>query len=402
MIHRYSPRVLWTRLKVIASLAGLLLFLFSCEQNPAFPFIPGQAWSFETITIDNLAVTPLHKAPSHGTSLTLYTGPIADPEPREAGILIKFAGLETTKLKNIEAARLVLFRRTFIDSTADPAVSFDFYIVEAQDTAWTEADTGLTIDDFAQRTFFATAQLSEDSVYVYGADSVDIAYPEHLEIPIDTLLLRQWSTGLLANNGFLVLVNGGDQLVSFHSRNAVLSPYLALDLHETTSAGDDTIVTEFHLVSADMSIYPVPVQDLPSDPIQLNHSKGLGGLIDSLAIAPSRPIAGGRLILHTHADSPPLAADQMNINLLWRTDSADEGDIMASTVFQDGSDSLVMNLGAVLLDYVNDLDFYGLELIVNPQYHDFDQLSFWGSEAADSLRPRLEIIYSVPYGQVGE
>ena len=75
---------------------------------------------------------------------------------------------------------------------------------------------------------------------------------------------------------------------------------------------------------------------------------------------------------------------------------------MASTVFQDGSDSLIMNLRAVLLDYVNGRDFYGLELIVNPQYYDFDQLSFWGPAAADSLRPRLEIIYSVPYGQVGE
>ena len=402
MIYRYSSRVLWTRFTVSALLAGLVLSLLSCEQNPAIPFIPGQTWILKPTIIDDVPVSPLTRTPSNGNSLTLYAGVIADPEPREAGILLKFAGLNTIRLDNMVSARLVMFRRTFADSTDDPGASFDFYIVEAPDTAWTESDTGLTVADFSQRTLHATTQLSEDSVFVYGADTVDIAYPEHLEIPVDTLLLRQWSTGLVANNGFLVLMNGGDQLVSFHARTATLSPYLALALHDTTSAGAETTFTEIRLPSADLSIYPVPVQGVPSGQpfILINHSKSLGGLIDSLDIDTSQPIVGGRLILHTHADSTRLAADQMKINLLWRTDdTSEEGDLIGSTVFQAGSDSLIVNVGAVLLDYVNGRDFHGLELVVNPQYHDFDQFSFWGPETAGSLRPRLEIIYSFPYGE---
>ncbi len=408
MTQHDSSRAPWARRMIITSAAGLVLICSGCEQNPLLPLLPGSTWTFEKVVITDLAVTSLTRTPDNGSSLTLYAGVIADPELREAGILIKFAGLDTTELNNMEGARLVLFRRTFADSTADPVTSFDFYIVEASDTAWTESDTGLTIDNFSQRTLYATTQMTEDSVFAFSADTLDITYPEHLEIPVDTLLLRQWSTGLVANNGFLVLMNGGDLLLSFHAHGAFLSPYLALDLHDTTSAGADTTITEIHPMSADLSIYPVPVQGVPgSQPlIQLNHSKGLRSLIDfsdSLAVDPTRPIAGGRLILHTQTDSTRLAADQMKIDLWWRSEASDEGELMASTVFQAGSDSLIMNVEAVLLDYVNGRDFYGLELVVNPQHHDFDQLSFWGRDApADSLSPRLEFLYSLPYNQVGE
>ncbi|MCH7520858.1 MAG: hypothetical protein IIB42_04030, partial [Candidatus Marinimicrobia bacterium] len=90
-----------------------MLLLLSCEQNPALPLSPSQPWSFKSIIIDDFAVAPLTRTPSHANSLTLYAGVIADPESRETGILIKFAGLDTTRLNNMKEARLVLFRRAF-------------------------------------------------------------------------------------------------------------------------------------------------------------------------------------------------------------------------------------------------------------------------------------------------
>ena len=400
MTQQISSRPLRARRTIVTLAAGLVLIFSSCEQNPAIPLSPGQPWSFELASIDSLVVTPIARRPSYGNSRTLFAGVVPDPEPRETGILLKFAGLDTARLNNMEGARLVLFRRAFTDSTPDPMATFDFYVVEALDTSWTESDTGLTINDFPLSPAYATTQLTEDSVFIFTADTLVKDTPEHLKIPVDTLLLRQWSTGLLANNGFLVLMNGGDRVIGFHARNTPLFPYLAIDLHDTTSAGVDTTIIEYRSPTADLSIYPVPAQGGDRSLIQLNHSKGLGLFIDSLIIVTNNPIVGGRLILHTQADAPQLVADQMKIDLLWHTDSLGVGDRMASAVFQAGSDSLIMNVGAVVLRYANGFDLYGLELVVDPQHNDFDNLSFWGSAAADKLmKPRLEIISSFPYGE---
>lgn len=412
MIHRYSLRVPWTRPTVIASVAGLVLSLFSCEQNPLLSVLPGSPWTFEAVDIPGLAFTPLIRTPSHGTSLTLYAGPIADLELRgEAGILLKVSNsnLDSTLLANLEAAHLILIRRTFgADTLPKPAVLFTLSVIKAAETLWTEVDTGLTIaTDFPDEVLTprGDSTMVQDSVQVFTGVTVDSMakqYREHLVLRVNPQVLSDWRTEGLTNNGFLIQVSGEEELVGFHSREALSAPYLAIAFHDTTSTGADTVKTRYLRMQADMSVYHTPVQDLPSDQIQLNHSKGLGGFIDSLDFDPLHPIVGGRLILHTHADAILLAADQMQIDLFRRTDPSEEAVRMASAVFQDGSDSLIMNLGAVWLGYVNGGDFYGLELVVDPQYYDFDQLSFWGPEAADSLRPRLEIIYSVPYGQVGE
>ncbi|MCH7858519.1 MAG: hypothetical protein IID14_02340 [Candidatus Marinimicrobia bacterium] len=410
MIHRYSFCVPWIRTTVIASVASLVLVLLGCEQNPALPLSPSQPWSFKSIIIDDFAVAPLTRTPSHGNSLTLYAGVIADPEFREAGILIKVSNssLDSTLLANLEAAHLILIRRTFgADTLPKPAVLFTLSVIETAETLWTEVDTGLTIvTDFPDEVLTpkGDSTMVQDSVQVFtGVTVASMAkqYREHLVLRVNPQVLSDWRTEGLTNNGFLIQVSGEEELVGFHSREALSAPYLAIAFHDTTSTGADTVKTRYLRMQADMSVYHTPVQDFPSDQpfIQLNHSKGLGVFIDSLTIVTNNPIVGGRLILHTQADAPQLVADQMKIDLLWHTDSLGVGDRMASAVFQAGSDSLIMNVGAVVLRYVNGFDLYGLELVVDPQHNDFDNLSFWGSDADKLLRPRLEIISSFPYGE---
>ncbi len=409
MIRRSLSHIRWVWLASVASTAGLLLILSRCEQNPIITELPGSRWEISdtSYSVDN---TVFIRTPGHGSSLTLYAGPI-DEQDREAGILIKFPSVDTSQFSNLKAATLFLFRRTFADEPPEHEADFTLYVVETpggeSDTIWAESDTGLTLADFLDTTSHATVPMiaATATVFVGGVDSDSVL--EHLAFPIDTLLLRQWAEGSKANNGFLLRRENPGTLVGFHSSDIYdlsyshdLSPYLVLTFTNTTDA-------KYSWPAGDLSIYDASQPDNFEGLLHLNHSSGVRSHIDFPNPDTTSIITGGRLTLYLNdeVEVSPIVADQVDIQVLRRARPLAQGDstevLISRVIYQGASNSLVLKLGGFLSGvatgaYKN----YGLDLVVIPNNHDFDHLVFWGSSAPDGLKPCLDVVYGSPYTEV--
>ena len=362
----------------------------------------------EDTSISTMLDTVLIRTPTHRYSHTLYAGLTDEPVARESGILIKFASVDTSQLADLQAAKLVLFRRTFADEPPELETNFDLYVIDEPDTAWAESDTGLTLTDFPNLVFHADSSMIIDTVAVLVGDTV----LEHLAFPVDTLLLRQWAGGSMANNGFLIRQESGGALVGFYSWESYdLSPYLALTIADTTSTGADTTIIYYDPPTEDLSIYPsLPDNSIYSDSLlHLDYSSGVRSHVD---FAPyfdpdtTSIIAGARLVLHVNHGASQILADRVDLQVLRRAKPLAQGDstevLISSVIYQKGSDNLVLKLGGFLSSVIAGVyENFGLDLVVIPSNHDFDHLVFWGASAPDSLkRPRLEIIYSSLYKEV--
>ncbi len=419
MIRPTLPHIQWIGFLTIALATGLLLILSRCENHPIIAPFPGSQWTFQDTVIFTMDDSSFARTPSHGGSHTLYTGLIDEdePAPRESGILVKFASVDSSRLANFRSARLVLFRRTFGDEPLEPEVSFALYTIDEPDTTWAESDTaGHTIMDSLVTGLKGTACMSRDSIAIPSGDSTIIRTDlEYLEFEVNSTTLSEWREGQVANNGFLIRQEDQGALVGFHSGESNgISPFLALTITDTASTEGDT--TYYKWSTADLSIYPSPNLDFdPTDSdslLHLDYSSGLRSHIyfsdpDTYFSDPDTTgiIAGARLVLHVNrdVDVPPIVADSVDIQVLRRAKPLAEGDstevLISSVIYQKGSDNLVLKLGGFLSGvtagaYKN----YGLDLVVKPNNHDFDHLVFWGACASDSLkRPRLEVIYGLPY-----
>ena len=385
-----------------------MLTLSRCEQNPIIATLPGSQWAFSD-TFFAVVDTVLVRTPSHGTSLTLYTG-LTDEQDGESGILIKFASVDTSRLPDLQAATLYFFRRTFADESPDLETRFDLYVIDEPDTIWAESDTGLTLKDFPNLTFHADSSMAVNPATVIIGGVASDSVLEHLAFPVNTDTLRQWALGHAANNGFLIRQEGQGRLIGFHSGESYdLSPYLALTFADTTSTGADTTITLYYPPTGDLSIYPPnPDNSIYSDgSLHLDHSSGIRSHLD---FAPyydpdtTRIFAGARLVLYTDESSFPLLADSMDIQVLRRVRPLAEGDstevLINKLTCSKESDRLVLNLESFVTGLVVGIKNYGLDLLVIPYNHDFDHLVFCGSSAPDSLKPRLEVTYSRLYKEV--
>lgn len=397
---------------------GASILMNSCEQNPIVADHPGSEWNLR-VDMNAMRDSVLHRTPVHGSSQTLYAGH-ADEGSREAGILIKFALIDTTTLPRFKYARLVLFRRRFSDNEPVSNSPFSLSIIESDTTQWSESDTGLTVGDMGDLAVISpynTGLLQTDSVTTFPAGVSTTSYVEHLAFGLDSLLLRRWATGDLANNGFLLKREDGGSLVGFYTRDDLeFSPYIAIGLHDTSSGKEiDTNIVHYRRPTADLSIYPtlveisaLPEEDLDDGMIRLDHSNGLIGHLNfSEFLNPDTTsmVAGAELILHTNEALRPMLAGAFEILVARHAESLAEGDSAIilhdyDIVYTAGDDSLVIDLRDYLRRIVaGSIGNHGLRISVLPEWHDFDQLIIWGSQAPADLRPRLEVTYATPFDE---
>ncbi len=419
MIRPTLPHIQWIGLLTIALATGLLLTLSRCEQNPIIDF-PGSQWELSD-TSYSVVDTVLVRTPRHGGSHTLYTGLIDEdePAPRESGILVKFASVDSSRLANFRSARLVLFRRTFGNEPLDPEVSFALYTIDEPDTIWTEADTaGHTEMESLVTEPKGTAYMSTVRITIPSGDTtLSRTDLEYLEFEVDSTTLSEWREGEVANNGFLIRQGSLSDMVGFHSSESNgISPFLALTITDPTSTEGDT--TYYKWSTADLSVYPWPNPNFGSTDsdslLHLDYSSGLRSHIYFSDPDTTGIIAGARLVLHVNHDVSPIVADQMDIQVLRRAEPIEEGDSTVAVFgakYIKGVDSLIVigsydlqeiQLRDILTGYARrTITNYGLDLVVIPNNHDFDHLVFWGTCASDSLkRPRLDVIYGSPYARV--
>ncbi len=350
------------------------------------------------------------RMPRHGGSHTLYVGYTQD-QAREARTLLKFAELDSSDRANLVGARLVLFRRTFNGDQLDNSSLFALHTIDAPDSIWTESDTGLTLEHFPDTTGVSMAFMKTNAVPAFDeGDTLVYTNREHLRFQLDRQVFQDWSSDNKA--GFLITLPVGVGLFTFYARSEAWSPYLELELSDTTVYRHPT---------ADLSIYPWPNPDFGSTDsdslLHLDHSSGLRSHVDlgpDFQIDTTRIIAGARLVLHVNHDVSPIVADQMDIQVLRRAEPIDEGDSTVAVFgakYIKGVDSLIVigsydlqeiQLRDILIDYASrTITNYGLDLVVIPKHHDFDHLVFWGASASDSLkRPRLDVVYGFPYAEV--
>ena len=295
----------------------------------------------------------------------------------------------------------------------NPFLEFSLSVVESplNDTIWTESDTAghIEMETLVTRPM-GTASMSTDSVAVPTSNTLASIQTdlEYLAFSIDSTTLSRWREGEVANNGFLVNQENPSELIGFHSRNGYkLYPYLALAFFDTASTGGgDTTDTYYYKPDEDISIYSSNRENpvYYDGALHLNHSNGIQAHIEldtDFRIDTTSIVLGGRMILYTKQS---IIADQVDIKILHRLQSLGDGDSTAlySTVtYTKGSDSLSISIFDYLLKLaVDNYDNYGLDLVVRPYNHDFDHLVFWGSEAEDALKPRVEIDYGNLYKEV--
>ncbi len=412
MIRRSLSPIRWAWLIPVASAAGLLLILNRCEQNPIIADLPGSGGVLEGTTISTMLDTVFVRTPSHGGSLTLYAGFTQDPF-RESGILMRFAGIDSSDLTNALEGRIILFRRLFGDALPDPTQSFALKAVDTLDTIWSESDTGLTVASFSHLEPIDVGFMVEDSILAYDGNtstSMSRVHMEHLIFEVDTLFLRGWHAGEKASNGFLLQLVGEGGLFSFHSRQAIFTPYLAVDIHDTTSSGEDTIRTTFLKATEDLSIFRSDASTAPSNGdgklLHVNHSEGFRSHLGSIGVDSTSMVASARLILHVESAASRVSAGQVALRILqrgtpWGQEDSTVAYVEATYTDPVGSDSLVLYLRDIVAAFANrPSENHGLDIVVRPRHNDFDHLYFWGPDTSESLRPRLEIIYSRPYEEV--
>jgi hypothetical protein len=395
---------------------GLILLVSQCEQNPIIASLPGSEWQLHTDIVQTMQDSVLYRIPVHGTSQTLYAGSTDDGQ-RESGILIKFAPIDTTVLPRFKYARMILFRKPFSDVEPVTGSQFSLSIIESDTTIWSEIDTGLTVEDMTEEPVYGTAtmQISPATTFPNGiATEGDV---EHVAFELDSLLLRQWTTGALANNGVLVRREDAGELVGFHARgNVEYSPYIALGLQDTSASNNpDTSIVQYHRPTEDLSIYPtltdiagMAANDIEDGMIHLDHSNGLIGHLDfSDFFEPETTsmVAGAQLVLYTNETERPLLANAVEILVARHAESLVEGDssiiLLDDILYTTGDDSLVLSLGGYLTGIVaGSIHNYGLRISVLPRRHDFDHLVLWGSQAPEGLKPRLEVTYATPFHEV--
>ncbi len=400
------------------SLAVALILLFSrCDKNPVITSIPADQVDFQRIqyavndTTFSRAVTP-------GSSYTLYAGLIDQERTEESSILIKFADVDSTQLAKLQSAQLFLFRNTVGEDTLpNPDLEFSVSIVEspANDTIWTESDTAGHVESVSLvATRMGTAYLSTDSVAVpTSGTATNIRTDlEYLAFSVDSTTLSSWREGEVANNGFLIQQENPSELIGFHSRNGdELYPCLAVTFLDTSSTGaEDTTVTHYYRSDEDLSIYPSHRENpvYYDGALHLDHSNGIRAHIelDTNNIDTTSFILGARLILHVNLSESSIVADQVNIEILRRKQSLNTVDstefkLLNTVTYTRGTDSLSFSIYDYLLELaVGAYSNYGLDLVVLPHNHDFDHLVFWGSEAGDALKPRLEVDYGSFYKEM--
>ncbi|MFC1484695.1 hypothetical protein ACFL6Q_06595 [Candidatus Neomarinimicrobiota bacterium] len=392
---------------------GLLFLVNQCEQNPIIASLPGSEWQLHTDLVQTMKDSVLYRTPVHGTSQTLYAGSTDDGQ-RESGILIKFAKIDTAVLPQFKYARLLLFRRPFSDVEPVPSSQFSLSIIESDTVIWSESDTGLTVEDITDVRLYGTAPVQISPATTFPEGIATEGNVEHLAFDLDSLLLRQWATGALANNGFLIQGEDAGEMVGFYARgNVEYSPYIALGLHDTsTSQEPDTNIVRYHGPIQDLSIYPtltaiagMAANDIADGMIHLDHSNGLIGHLDfsdSFDPETNSMVAGAQLVLHTNEAQQPLQANAIELLVARHAESLVEGDssiiLLNDILYTTGDDSLVLSLGGYLTGLVaGSLHNYGLRISVLPRRHDFDHLVLWGSQAPVGLRPRLEVTYATPF-----
>ncbi|MCK4579432.1 MAG: hypothetical protein KAU50_11635 [Candidatus Marinimicrobia bacterium] len=374
---------------------------------------PENRWDLIYERYYSLTVSDYQHTPAHGGSYTLYVGRIDGDAAREAGILIRFPDAQTDSslIANYESAYLYLFVDDLSGIETDTNAIFSVSQINAvADSVWTEGDTALTISDFADTSFISDTSLVIGDALVYTSfSSIDTANVGHLALPVSQAAMEPIHSGVITNNGYLITRADGGSVASFTSSELVRTPYLVLNYTDTTDTGGVTTKTVYYRAADDLSIYPpsTNIDTTPGGSHRLNFSDGQRLHIDlnhTFGGAEQLPVAGAKLILFVDRDNSTLNGSAMEIHVPARVvegSSADSLKIWQSlpSRYDSDVDSLTINLNVLLDGYINGtLVNHGIDLVVRPSNNDLDDLYLWGHGTSDSvLKPRLEIIYGVPY-----
>ncbi len=388
------------------------IVFMACEQKPLIVSFDDSEWQLleRSYTIQSDSDTAFVAPPIHALSWSLYAGYTADTLGvlnRESAILMRFTIADTAKFARRSGAKIRLFHRAWDE---DPVIqTFDLYgiVFDTVSTQWNENKIGWTLDDSLTNitNYISSAEIQASSVQVYGeGDSLSEETVEFLEFSIDSL----------STEGYIIEMASISHQATFYSRHDIRKPYLMVDYPPDTTDTDTVDATqEYYYPTADLSLYPSTEEyrpTLPTGLVSLNHSEGLRyhiSVSDLPFIRDEEPISivTGRLILYVDQAATGQTRADMSLVVYERPGYFSVSDsivalILLNNVYTKGADSLIIPLGAGLLNkYVNDPIDGGLDFVVVPQNHDFDHLYFWGAKAPDSLRPRLEIIVNNPYGE---
>ncbi|MFC1482032.1 hypothetical protein ACFL6E_07300 [Candidatus Neomarinimicrobiota bacterium] len=373
-----------------------MALIYSCDLNPLQSQIPGSQWVLEPVVAGLDTVFTYSRATAFGSSSSLYAGTRGDIE---AGSLIRFEMPDSLTVANTLSAELYIFPK---DTNL---VTGNFYLDLVQDleTPWAEGDTGLTLSKFAGSVPIDTSRIVDSTVGYFISttvrDSADIA---HVKFSINPLILQNWKSANVANNGFLVTTDDNLSLFSFYSSYSIKNPYLLIEY--TLSDTDTTVYRGFLKPTHDTYVINNN-SSASNDGLQLSFVQGKRVHIDfSNQFIPEieRPVAGGRLTLFKDEISEINGAN-VTLYVLSRIREYSALDDTSFTVIRSVSmpataDSLVISISGFLQDVLTGgKDNFGIDLLVNPLYNDFDQLVFHDSLATVGLRPRLEILYATPY-----
>lgn len=374
-----------------------MTLMYSCDLNPLQSNIPGNQWLLEIEISDNITTAPYTSATSYGASSSLYVGTSGNIE---AGSLIRFEMPDSIVVANIDSVTLYIFPK----DTNLVLSNFYLHLIESPDTLWAEGDTGLTLSQFDGAENLAMSTMQEDTAAYFISSTVrDTAEIAFVKFPIDPVILQDWKfSTTVANNGFLVRTDDNQTMSGFYSSYGAKNPYLVI---EYTASDTDTTVTRGFLKPT----HDTYVVDNNAEPasagLQLNFVQGLRFHVDiSGPFEPDdeRPIAGGRITFFKDAISQIQDTEVTLYVLIRDTVYSAEDDtnftVLRSVTMDATADSLVISIGGMLQDVVGERkENFGFDLLVNPLNNDFDQLVFHDQSAAAGLKPRLEILYAIPY-----
>lgn len=382
------------------SFTGLvaITLLNSCDLNPLQSNIPGNQWILQVESADGITTNPYTSATAFGASSSLYVG---TRENIEAGSLIRFEMPDSSVVVRTQSVTLYIFPKdtnlVFSNFYLDLIHSAD------NDTSWAEGDTGLTLAQFADVEYIADSVMVKDTVAYFISSTIrDTAEIAFVKFSVDPVVLQNWKFADVANNGFLITTNDNLTMSSFYSSYGAKNPYLLIEY--TASDSDTTVYRGFLKPTHDTYVIDDNTALNPAG-LSLNFVQGHRLHVDISGVFEpdvERPIAGGRITLFKAASSQ-IEDSEVTLYVLLRDSvySAEDDTsltIVRSVTMDATADSLVISITGMLQDVVaGSKENFGFDLLVNPLNNDFDDLVFHDNSDTTGLKPKLEILYAIPY-----
>lgn len=375
-------------------LLGATTLLTSCaeDENPVGFDRSGRSIDSQVreVTLNADSSYAVLASPATGTSRSILVG--SDAQTRMVG-LIRFDSIpDTTDLSRA-------YLRIHLRMGRGSALSLSLRQIEEEDADWTASDVEWPGPAAKPEPLSTLTRIPTSTIEADSTDSAAFA------VPLD--LLRAWKADPDGNGGFQIASDSGTGTARIISHNDVLygvtyriaTPSLHLVYQD--SERDETIV----LASADAYV----VEDLRPEPERSESTAWVTagpatrlrlhfGLEPLLTSFPDASIVRATLILPV-AQTEIIASDPMLLGAYAVTDTS--GSLAASAIglSNDITDPFDLEIGSLVQSWVNGGSNFGLVVRANDEVSTMEGILFHtASAAADTLRPRLRIVFVGPPG----